>query len=196
VARIAVANGYDVMLSNSRGPETLADLVAELGQSARAGTPEQAASAADIVLIAIPTREIGTLPIDALTGKIVIDSDNYYPDRDGHIAELDNAATTSSERLQKLLPASKVVKTLNHIYAEEIVATATPPGTTDRRALAVFGDDVAAKAAVEKFLDDIGFEPVDGGSLAEGWRLQQGTKGYCVPAAAEQLRETIASTTR
>src|SRR6476660_3251152 len=120
LARLAVAHGYDVVISNPRGPETLAPLVAELGPHSRAATPSEAAAAGSNVSVTIPLKAVNTVPVEPLKGKIVIDTNNYYPQRDGHIGELDNESTTTSELLQRHLPASKVVKAFNHIYAAEL----------------------------------------------------------------------------
>ena len=120
VARQAVAHGYDVVISNSRGPETLSGLVSELGPKARAATTAEAAAAGDIVVVSIPLKNYRTVPVAPLAGKVVIDTNNYYPQRDGHIAELDSESTTTSELLQAHLPSSKVVKAFNHIYAAQI----------------------------------------------------------------------------
>src|SRR6476620_166991 len=120
IARLAVAQGYDVVISNSRGPETLSDLVRELGPKARAGTVLDAAKAGDIVVVTIPLKNIGAVPVAPLAGKVVVDTNNYYPQRDGRIPELDNESTTTSERLQAHLPASRVVKAFNHIYSAEL----------------------------------------------------------------------------
>ena len=136
LARLAVQHGYDVVVSNSRGPDTLKDLVRELGPLARAGTPAQAASAGDIVVVTIPLKNVGDVPVAPLAGKIVIDTNNYYPERDGHIAELDNEETTTAELLQRHLPASKVVKAFNHLYAATLTTDGQPAGTPNRRALA------------------------------------------------------------
>src|SRR5262245_33047632 len=110
VARLAVANGHSVIVSNSRGPETLSALVAELGPHARAATPAEAAKASDIVVVTIPLKNIKSIPVEPLAGKIVIDTNNYYPERDGRIPELDSESTTTAELLQAHLPSSKVVK--------------------------------------------------------------------------------------
>ena len=134
VARLAVTHGYDVVISNSRGPETLADLVAELGARARAATPAEAAAAGDIVVVTVPLKNYREVPVAPLAGKIVIDTNNYYPERDGQIPELDNESTTTSELLQAHLPASKVVKAFNHIYASQITTDGRPAGATDRSA--------------------------------------------------------------
>jgi hypothetical protein len=129
VARLAVANGYDVVISNSRGPDTLADLVKELGPRARAATPIEAAKAGELVVVTVPLKNYRSVPVEPLAGKIVIDTNNYYPQRDGHIPELDNESTTTAELLQAHLPKSKVVKAFNHIYAAELTTHGQPAGT-------------------------------------------------------------------
>ncbi len=193
LARLAVANGYDVVLSNSRGPESLSDLVAELGPRARAATPDEAARAGDLVVVTVPLRAYRAVPVAPLAGKIVIDTNNYYPQRDGHIAELDSESTTTSELLQTHLPASKVVKAFNHIYAAELTTHGQPAGTKDRRALVIAGDDEDAKATVARLIDRFGFDVVDAGSLKEGWRIQRDTPGYGPRRTAEQLRRDLAA---
>src|SRR3954469_24211839 len=144
VARLSLAAGYDVVLSNSRGPETLADLVAELGPHASADTTEGAATRGDLVVVTIPVKAIGDVPGEPLAGKIVVDTNNYYPARDGRIAELDDKTATSAELLQRHLPASQVVKAFNHIQYSQLESEGTPAGTSGRRALSVFGDDAEA----------------------------------------------------
>jgi predicted dinucleotide-binding enzyme len=196
VARLAIANGYDVVLSNSRGPETLAGLVAELGPRAQAASAVDAARAGDIVVVTVPLKSYRAVPVEPLAGKIVIDTNNYYPQRDGHIPELDNESTTTSELLQAHLPKSKVVKAFNHIYAAELTTHGQPAGTPNRRALAIAGDDAAAKATVSRLLDQFGFDTVDAGPLKEGWRIQRDTPGYGPRRTAEQLRQDLATATR
>jgi predicted dinucleotide-binding enzyme len=196
VARAAIASGYDVVLSNSRRPETMADLVSELGPGARAGTPEEAAAAGDLVVVAIPLRAIDDVPAGPLVGKVVIDTNNYHPRRDGNIAGLDDDSSTSSELLQSRLPGAHVVKAFNHIYARQITTDATPPGTRNRRALMIAGDDTAAKAKVAELIDGFGFDVVDAGPLAESWRIQPGTPGYVKQMNAEELTAALASTKR
>ena len=196
VARLAVASGYDVVLSNSRGPDTLAGLVAELGPKARAATPEEAARAGDVVVVTVPLKAYKSVPVAPLRGKIVIDTNNYYPQRDGHIPELDNESTTTSELLQRHLPESKVVKAFNHIYAAQLTTDGKPAGAADRRALVIAGDDTGAKATVARLLDQFGFDTVDAGPLAEGWRIQRDTPGYGPRRNAEELRRDLAAAKR
>jgi predicted dinucleotide-binding enzyme len=196
VARLAVAHGYDVVLSNSRGPETLSGLVSELGPRARAATVIDAAKAGDIVVVTIPLKNYSSVPVEPLVGKTVIDTNNYYPQRDGHIRELDDESTTTSELLQAHLPASKVVKAFNHIYASQLTTDGQPAGTKNRRALVIAGDDAAAKATVTQLLDEFGFDTVDAGPLKEGWRIQRDTPGYGPRRTADELRRDLAAAKR
>lgn len=196
LARLAVAQGYDVVMSNSRDPETLNDLVAELGPHARAATPTEAASAADLAVVTTPLAAIETIPVAELAGKVVIDTNNYYPQRDGQIAELDNESTTVSELLQRRLPTSKVVKAFNHIQAAALTTEGQESGTPGRRALAVVGDDAEARATVASLIDSFGFEPVEVSPLSEGWRIQRDTPGYVTRHTAETLRTALAAAKR
>jgi predicted dinucleotide-binding enzyme len=196
VARLAVRNGYDVVISNSRGPESLATLVAELGPKARAGTSLDAARAGDIVVVTIPLKNYRSVPVEPLAGKTVIDTNNYYPQRDGRIPELDNESTTTAELLQAHLPKSKVVKAFNHIYARELTTDGQPSGSTNRRALVIAGDDREAKATVTRLLDQFGFDTVDAGPLKEGWRIQRDTPGYGPRRTADELRRDLAAAKR
>jgi 8-hydroxy-5-deazaflavin:NADPH oxidoreductase len=191
-----VKNGYDVVISNSRGPQTLADLVAELGPRARAATPEEAAKAGDIVVVTIPLKNLRDVPAAPLAGKIVIDTLNYYPQRDGHIADLDNEKTTTSEMVQAHLPASKVVKAFNHIYAAELTTHGQPAGSAGRRALAIAGNDAAAKKEVAALIDQFGYDTVDVGPLSESWRIQRDTPGYGPRRTAEALRKDLTAAKR
>jgi predicted dinucleotide-binding enzyme len=196
LARLAVANGHQVVLSNSRGPETLAGLVKELGPSARAATPAEAARAGDVVVVTVPLKAYREVPAEPLAGKVVIDTNNYYPQRDGHIRALDDETTTTAELLQAHLPGSKVVKAFNHIYAAELTTHGQPRGTPGRRALAIAGDDAAAKATVSALIDRFGFDVVDLGPLAEGWRIQRDTPGYGPRRTADELRRDAAAAKR
>ena len=196
IARLAVASGHPVVISNSRGPETLSTLVAELGPNARAATAADAAQAGDIVVVTLPLGNYREVPVEPLAGKIVIDTNNYYPQRDGHIPALDSESTTTSELLQSHLPTSKVVKAFNHIYAAQLTTDGRPAGTKDRRALVIAGDDIDAKATVADLLDRFGFDTVDAGPLSEGWRIQRDTPGYGPRRTAEELRRDLAAAKR
>ena len=196
LARLAVEHGYAVVVSNSRGPETLVDLVASLGDHARAGTPQEAAEDGDIVIVTIPLKNYRQVPAAPLVGKIVIDTNNYYPQRDGAIPELDSEQTTTAELLQAHLPGSRVVKAFNHITAADLGSSGKPAGTLGRRALAIAGDDAAAKATVSALIDDLGYDVVDAGPLAEGWRFQRDAPGYIVALDVAQMTAALAAAKR
>jgi 8-hydroxy-5-deazaflavin:NADPH oxidoreductase len=196
VARKAIASGYDVVISNSRGPETLVDLVSELGPRAHAGTSKEAAAAGGLVVVAIPLKAIDDIPAEPLVGKTVIDANNYYPRRDGNIAALDDDSVTSSELLQARLPGAHVVKAFNHIDARQITSGGTPSGTRNRRALAIAGDDQVAKVRVAELINEFGFDVVDAGPLAESWRIQPGTPGYVQQLNAQELTDALAAAKR
>jgi predicted dinucleotide-binding enzyme len=178
VARLAVDAGHDVVLSNSRGPETLHNLVEELGPHARAATAEEAATAGDIVVVTIPLSAVDRVPVEPLRGKVVIDTCNYYPQRNGHVAELDDESTTTSELVQRHLVGSIVVKGFNNINYLHLRNLARPSGSPERSVLPVAGDDAGAKGAVTSFLDSIGYDAYDVGPLSEGWRFQRDTPAY------------------
>ncbi len=196
IAQLAVKNGHKVVISNSRGPATLSGLVAELGPNARAATAAEAGAAGEIVVVTVPLKNYRAIPVLPLSGKIVVDTNNYYPQRDGHIPELDNESTTTSELLQAHLPNSKVVKAFNHIYAAELTTDGQPAGSKNRRALVIAGDDQAAKATVSRLIDQFGFDIVDAGPLKEGWRIQRDTPGYGPRRTAEEIRRDLAAARR
>jgi predicted dinucleotide-binding enzyme len=181
VAGLAVAAGHHVVLSNSRGPETLQELVSELGPLASAGTTAEAAAAGDIVVVSTPLKAYPSLPAAALAGKTVADTGNYYPERDGQLPELDSGELTSAELLQRQLPGAAVVKVFNNIFYKHLRSLARPAGAADRSFLPIAGDDPAARAAVTAFLDSIGYGTVDAGPLAEGRRFEPGTPAYGPP---------------
>ena len=181
VARLAVAAGLEVVLSNSRDPETLADLVADLGGRARAATPAEAARAGDLVVAAIPVKAYEQLPAEALAGKTVLDTANYYPERDGHLAELDAGELTSSALMQRHLAGSQVIKAFNNITPHQLFTLARPADTPDRSALPIAGDDAEAKTEAARLLDLLGYDAVDIGTLADSWRSEPNTPVYVQP---------------
>jgi 8-hydroxy-5-deazaflavin:NADPH oxidoreductase len=181
VARLAVDAGHDVVLSNSRGPETLQDLTAELGPHARAATAQDAAVAGDIVVVTIPLKNVDQVPSEPLRGKVVIDTCNYYPQRDGQIAELDDKSSTSSELVQRLLPGSRVVKAFNNIQFSHLASLQRAQGDPSRSVLAIAGDDAEAKGDVSAFLDSIGYDAYDVGPLSESWRFEPDAPAYGAP---------------
>jgi predicted dinucleotide-binding enzyme len=181
LARLAVAAGLHVVLSNSRRPETLSGLVDELGDRVNAATTSEAAHAGDLVVAAIPLGAYRQLPAGALAGKTVIDTMNYYPDRGGHIAELDPGTLTSSALVQRHLADCRVVKAFNNIDFHRLFILARPAGDPDRSALPIAGDDEAAKAQVAELLDLLGYDAVDIGALADSWRSEPNTPVHVQP---------------
>jgi 8-hydroxy-5-deazaflavin:NADPH oxidoreductase len=207
VARLAIAAGHEAVLSNSRGPQTLLDLVAELGPRTRPATIEEAAAASDIVLVSIPVGAYPQVPAALLAGKLVMDTGNYYPERDGQIAQLDAGTLFDSEYLQQLLPGAHVVKVFNNIFFQHLLNLARPVGAADRSYLPIAGDSETARVAVTEFLDSIGYGTVDGEALANGWRQLPGTPVYGTPygtfdnekgtpAGADVIRAALAAATR
>jgi predicted dinucleotide-binding enzyme len=211
LARLAVDAGLDVVLSNSRGPETLGDLVAQLGPRARAATPEQAAAAGDWVVVTIPLRAVDQVPVAPLAGKTVIDTGNYYPGRDGDIPALKEGASTDAQLLQAHIPDAHVVKAFNNIYFGHLAVLGRPQGAPDRSALPIAGDDPATVAHAAELLDLLGYDAVAYGTLADSWRSQPGSPVYgppysggstdlanaqATPASAEVIRTALDAATR
>jgi predicted dinucleotide-binding enzyme len=212
LARLAVDAGLDVVLSNSRGPETLSDLVDELGPRARAATPAQAAAAGDWVVVAIPVGAVEKVPKEPLVGKTVIDTGNYYAPRDGTIPELDSQELTDSEWLQRHLAEAHVVKAFNNINYQHLGALPRLVEAADRTALPIAGDDSGAKKHTAELISLLGYDSVDMGPLAESWRSQLGTPAFCAPysvtkddhylnqpaapASAAEIAEALASARR
>jgi predicted dinucleotide-binding enzyme len=178
VARLAVTAGVPVVVANSRGPETLADLVTELGPLATAGTVEQAARAGEFVMLSVPLTAHTAIPADLLAGKIVLDTSNYYPSRDGRIAELDENRTTTSELVHRHFPRARLVKAFNNILAHHIPQLARPADAPDRTALPIAGDDAEAKKAAAALIEQLGYDTVDAGTLAQSWRIEPETTAY------------------
>jgi len=192
ISKLALKAGHQVMLSNSRDPKTLFTLT-RITQC-QAGTPQQAAEFGDIVVIAIPLEAYRSVPAAPLVGKVVIDANNYYPDRDGRIPELDQHQTTTSEMLAKHLPESRIIKAFNAIRMDDLLNDGLPASAAERRALPIAGDDAQGKAMVTALLDEFGFDVVDAGGLAEGWRFEAGTPVYCVPLNQERLKAGLQAT--
>jgi 8-hydroxy-5-deazaflavin:NADPH oxidoreductase len=196
LAKAAIAHGYDVVLSNSKGPDSLAGLIAELGPRARAARPEEAAAAGDFAIVAIPVTTIGQVPVEPLAGKVVIATINYFPQRLGRIAEIDNGSTTAPGLLQAHLPASKVVRAFSMLDAADMSGDGHPKGDPKRRALALAGDDPEARALVARLYDQFGFDPVDLGLLDEGWRVDAGQPAFVTRQNVAELQANIARARR
>ncbi len=184
--------GHEVSVANSRGPETLTDLATETG--ATAVPLEQAARDAEVVVVAIPEGRVLDLPTgvlnSAVPGAVVVDTGNYYPQRDGRIEVIERGTTESRWVADQL--GRPVVKAFNTIYAQHVLDAGRPAGSPDRRALPVAGDDVAAKKTTIALLDELGFDAVDAGSLDESWRQQPGTPVYGASADTNGIRDLLA----
>lgn len=196
IARKSVQLGYDVVISNSRGPETLGELVAELGPHARAATAVEAAAAADFAVVTVPLKNYRLIPVEPLAGKVVIDTNNYYWERDGHIAALDTGEATVSGLLQEHLPSSRVAKGFNAIAAADITTTGTPAGTENRRALAIASDHDDAADLLTGLYDEFGFDTVNIGTLAQSWRVERDRPAYGVRQNALELAANLAKAPR
>jgi predicted dinucleotide-binding enzyme len=167
-----------VVLANSRGPETLTQLVDELGPSVRAATATGAAEAGDFVIIAVPLKLTNNMPVAPLAGKIVLDTNNYMPWRDGHYPMLDSGQRTVHELRQQQLPTSKVAKAFTHIQAARLFLSGNPAGTPGRHALSVSSDCPEAVELVTRLYDRFGFDTVDAGPLRESWRSGPGQPAW------------------
>jgi predicted dinucleotide-binding enzyme len=177
-ARAAIDSGYTVVIANSRGPETLAELVDQLGPAARAATAAEAAQAGDFVVIAVPLRLVNDMPREALAGKVVIDTNNYMPWRDGNFPIVDSGEKTEHELRQEQLPTSKVVKAFTHIQAPRILTWGRPAGSSERLALSVSSDFPEAVAVAARLYEQFGFDAVDNSPLSESWRTRPGQPAW------------------
>jgi predicted dinucleotide-binding enzyme len=196
VATAVIGLGHDVVIANSRGPETLADLVAQLGPKARAATAQEAAEAAEVAVVTVPLKAIDQIPVEPLAGKIVLDTNNYYWERDGHVAALDAGEATTSGLLQEHLPTSKVVKAFNHIGSADINVDNKPAGDPDRRALVASSDDPEALQLVTDLYDAIGFDTVAIVPLSESWRVERDRPAYGVRQTKAELEANLAKAPR
>ncbi|MFD2766772.1 NADPH-dependent F420 reductase [Micromonospora eburnea] len=190
LTRRLCALGHDVTVTNSRGPQSLTDLAAETG--ATAGTLEETVQGAELVIVAVPVRAVPDLPAALFDGKLVVDADNYYPERDGDIPELLDRSLSSSRWTAEHLKGAQVVKVFNTIRAPHLMDNGRPAGAPDRIALPVAGDDSAAKRVVMELVDELGFDPVDGGTLDGSWRQQPGTPVYGADRDADGVRQGLA----
>jgi predicted dinucleotide-binding enzyme len=178
-ARLFIQAGHEVAISNSRGPETLQSLVKELGNRAKAANVIDAAKFGEIVLISIPFAKHKELPADGFAGKIVIDSNNYYAERDGNFSEIDQGKITSSELLAAHLKGARIVKAFNTIWYEHLKSQGNINlPRVDRRAIFIAGDDLNAKRTVSKLIDEIGFTAADMGNLRDSQNQQPGAAMY------------------
>lgn len=185
---LALAN-HDVMMSNSRGPQTLQEVAKDLG--CRVGSSREAAQFGDVIVLAVPFHQVPHLHADMFAGKIVLDATNYYPTRDGRIAELDELRTATSEIVARQLPQARIVKAFNSIMQADVDRDRRPPGAKDRRALPIASDDAQAKSVAATLVNDAGFDPFDAGSLADSWRFERAMPAYCMWVDRLQLQKLL-----
>ena len=196
VSLAAIANGYEIVISNATGPEALTDLIRELGPRSRAATAADAAAAGDFALLAIPLTGADNLPVQSLADKIVLATCNYFPKRDGPFADIDTGKLTVPGYLQTLLPASKVTRVFNHINAADIVSDGTPVGTPNRRALGYAGDDPEGTRLAADLYEAFGFDAVDVGGLDEAWRLDVDQPTFVVRQNKQELLDNLGKARR
>jgi 8-hydroxy-5-deazaflavin:NADPH oxidoreductase len=196
LGKAAIAHGYDVVLSNNQGPASLAWVVKELGPHASAATPAEAAARGDFSVVAIPIATIDQVPVEPLEGKVVICTINYFPERLGHIPEIDNGSTTAPGLLQAHLPKSRVVRAFSMIDAADMSGDGHPAGDPKRRALALSGEGAEAKAPVAPLYHQFGFDALDMGGLDESWRVDAGQKAFVTHQNLAQLKENVANAKR
>lgn len=194
IAKLAIQAGHEVMLSNSRNPQTLFSLKPMIG--CEIGTAADAAQFGEIVVIAVPLTAIDALPAELIKGKQVLDAVNYYPDRDGKVDILESGKTTTSELLAQHLPGAIITKAFNAIPMTQLESDGLPAGTANRRALPLAGDNEQGKRIAGELYEVFGFDVVDAGSLSEGWRFERGTPAYCVRMSKSELIATLAATKR
>ncbi|PYC80248.1 NADP oxidoreductase [Streptomyces tateyamensis] len=193
LTRRLTALGHEVRVANSRGPQSLQELVAETG--ATAVEAAQAAAGAEVVVVTVPLKNVPDLPADlfhgAADGFVVIDTNNYYPGRDGRIAEIEDDGLTESAWVEKHL-GRPVVKAFNGTYAQDLLDRPLPQGDPQRMALPVAGDDAQAKQLVRDLIDQLGFDSVDAGSIAESWRQQPDTPVYGLRSGVADVEKALA----
>jgi len=182
------ALGHDVSVANSRGPESLGDLAAETG--ARPTTVEDAARGSEVVVVAVPLRAVPDLLSEPFRGKVVVDANNYYPQRDGNIVDIDSG-TPSSRWVARHFVGASVVKAFNNIQSRKLLEDGKAAGEPGRIALPVAGDNAAAKQTVLSLVDELGFDPIDAGGLDESWRQQPGTPVYVRDLDAQGVKDAL-----
>lgn len=186
-----VALGHDVAISNSRGPQTLVELVEQLGPRAEAVTTEQTIAFGDVLVVTVPLKAVPNLPTEGTAGKTLLDTCNYYPERDGQIEPLDTDEQTEAEWVAAHFGEANVVKAFNSIQAAHIVEHAKPATADDRRAIPIAGSSAAAKLEASQLIDQIGFDPYDAGELSNTRRFQNGGDLYGAELSAEGFADAL-----
>lgn len=194
LTRRLVAAGHEIMIANSRGADAVRETAGAL--DCAAGSAEDAAVFGDVVVVTVPLHQVDALPASAISDRIVIDTCNYYPGRDGVRAEFEDGSETTSGQLQKTLPSAKVVKAFNSILAGQLAAGGAETPSGGRHALPIASDSAEAAEIVAGLVNDAGLEAVYAGPLAESWRFERARPAYCRPLDAEALRGALERTQR
>ncbi|HSW96952.1 MAG TPA: NAD(P)-binding domain-containing protein [Candidatus Saccharimonadales bacterium] len=187
VGKQALKAGYAVTIANSQNPESLTLILNILLPGAKAAKVKDLIFRSDIIILAIPLNKYKTLLPDLFANKIVIDAMNYWPITEGSIPKFENKTISSSEYIQSYFSKAKVIKTLNHIAYNELEEHSLPPGKNNRRAIVIAGNDPQTKSQITEFINDLGFDPVDLGSLPEGRRFQPNTDLFNTRFTAEDI---------
>lgn len=191
LAQLALKAGYEVLIAGSGSVEKIALTVEVLAPGAKAVTAAEAEAKADLVILALPLSKYETIDRSGLDGKLVLDAMNYWWEVDGIRTDLTNPLQSSSELVQRFLSNSQVIKAFNHMGYDDLFDESAQAGTPKRKALALAGDDDAAIATVRSFIDDLGFDSLYVGPLANGIMLEPGSEVFGANVTLPELQAMI-----